>query len=88
MRKTSIVVLVALSSGAGFWLGRAHVNRPDPGTAGPTITGTVRVVGATMEAGPTVPANSLTVGGDLHMRSLPDGKLVLDGNLNVRPFSN
>jgi hypothetical protein len=86
----SIIVLVALSSGAGFWLGQAHVNRRDWSTARPTFSGNVNVVvdGATLGAGNAVlsnSSNSLAVDGDLKMRSLPNGELALEGNLNVRP---
>ena len=88
MRKpVSIIVLVALSSGAGFWLGQAQANRRDGSAARPAISGNVNVVvgGDSLGAGSAVLSSSLAVDGDLQMRSLPNGKVALQGNLNVRP---
>jgi hypothetical protein len=87
MRKLSIVVLVVLSSGAGFWLGQAHTNRRDGSTARPSVSGDITVVvdGDSLQAGEVVRSGSLAVDGDLQMRSLANGKVALEGNLNVRP---
>lgn len=88
MRKQlSIIVLVALSSGAAFWLGQAHANRRDGSAARPAISGNVNVVigGDSFGTRNPVLSDSLAVDGDLQMRSLPDGTLALQGNLNVRP---
>lgn len=43
MRTLSIIVLVVLSSGAGFWLGEAHANRRDTNTARPSVRGNINV---------------------------------------------
>jgi len=87
MRKLSIVVLVVLSSGASFWLGQAHANRRDGNTARPSVSGNINVVGDgdSLQAGDVVRSGSLAVDGDLRMRSLPHGKVALEGDLNVRP---
>ena len=87
MRNLSIIVLLVLSSGAGFWLGQAHANRRDWSMARPSVSGNINVVvdGDLSQAGNAVRSNSLAVDGDLQMRSLPNGKLALEGNLNMRP---
>ena len=87
MRNPSIIALVVLSSGAGFWLGQAHANRRDGSATRPAISGNVKVVvgGDALGVGNAVLSNSLAVDGDLQMRSLASGKLALQGNLNVRP---
>jgi hypothetical protein len=87
MRNFSIIVLVVLTSGgAGFWLGRAHVDRRDGRTARPSLGRSINVVeGNALQAGAAVLSDSLAVDGDLQIRSLPNGKLALAGNLNVRP---
>jgi hypothetical protein len=87
MRNISVILLVVLSSGAGFWLGQARVNRPDVSTTRPSVSGNINVVvdGNPLQVGNLVSSNSLAVDGDLKMRSLPDGKVALEGNLNVRP---
>jgi hypothetical protein len=87
MRNISVILLVVLSSGAGFWLGQARVNRSDVSTTRPSVSGNINVVvvGNPLQVGNLVSSNSLAVDGDLKMRSLPDGKVALEGNLNVRP---
>jgi hypothetical protein len=87
MRKqlSIIVLLMVVSAAAGFWLGHADVNRPDGGTARPALSGHVVLDGAAVSAGSALLSNSLAVEGNLQMRSLPDGNLALEGNLNVKP---
>jgi hypothetical protein len=87
MRNISILVLIVLSSGAGFWLGQAHANRRDGSNARPGVSGNIKVVvdGDPLQAGTAVLSNSLAVDGDLQVRSLSNGKVGLEGNLNVRP---
>lgn len=88
MRKLlSIIVLVVLSSSVGFWLGQSHANRGDGNTARPSSSGNINVIvdADSLRAGSAVLSNSLAVDGDLKMRSLPNGKVGLEGNLNVRP---
>ena len=87
MRKqlSIVVLLMVFSAGAGFWLGHAHVNRSDAGTAPPTISGNVVIDGGAVGAGNALLSNSLAVEGNLQMRSLPNGQLALEGNLNVKP---
>ena len=86
MRKFSIIVLlIGFSGGTGVWLGHAHVNRPNGGTARPTVSGNVVVDGAAVGMGSAVVSNSLAVEGNLQVRSLPNGKLVLEGYLTVKP---
>jgi hypothetical protein len=88
MRNLSIIALVALTSGgAGFWLGQVHVNRRDGSTARSSLSRNINVVveGDSLQAGAAVLSDSLAVDGDLQIRSLPNGKLALAGNLNVRP---
>jgi len=86
MRNLLIVVMVVLSCGAGFWLGQAHANRGDGSTARPSVSGNINVVvdGKPLQPGNAVLSNSLAVDGDLQMRSLSNGKVALEGNLNVR----
>jgi hypothetical protein len=56
-------------------------------TTRPSVSGNINVVvdGNPLQVGNLVSSNSLAVDGDLKMRSLPDGKVALEGNLNVRP---
>jgi hypothetical protein len=88
MRKLlSIIVLVALSCSAGFWFGQSHANRHDGNATQPRFSGNINVVvdGDPLQAGSAVRSNSLAVDGDLKIRSLPNGKVGLEGHLNVRP---
>ena len=87
MRNLSIIALIVLSSGAGFWLGQAHATRRDGSNARPSVSGNINVVvdGDPLQAGTAVLSNSLAVDGDLQMRSLSNGKVALEGNLNARP---
>ena len=86
MRNLSVIVLVVLSSGAGFWLGQAHGARRNV-TTGPNVSGNINVVvdRNALRTGNAVLSNGLAVDGDLQMRSLPNGEVALAGNLNVRP---
>jgi hypothetical protein len=87
MRNLLIVVMVALTFGAGFWFGQRHANRGDVSTARPSVSGNINVIadGYSPQVGTAVLSNSLAVDGDLRMRSLPNGRVELEGNLNVRP---
>ena len=87
MRKLSVIVWVVLSSGAGFWLGQAHEARRNASTTRPSVSGNINGVvdGNSLRVGNAVLSDSLAVDGDLQMRSLPNGKVALAGNLNVRP---
>ena len=105
MRNLSILVLMVLSAGAGFWLGQAHAHRRDGSNARPSVSGHINVVadghpvqagpdvlsikvvadGHPLQAGTAVLSNSLAVDGDIHMRSLLNGNVALEGNLDVRP---
>ena len=86
-RLLSIIVLVALSSSVGFWFGQSHANRHDENATQPRFSRSINVAvdGDPLQAGSAVLANSLAVDGDLKIRSLPNGKVGLEGNLNVRP---
>ena len=84
------IVLVALSSGAGFWFGQSranHANRHDGDAKQPRFSRSINVAvdGDPLQAGSAVLSNSLAVDGDLKIRSLPNGKVGLEGHLNVRP---
>jgi|RhiMetdeSRZDD1v2_1073273.scaffolds.fasta_scaffold3134134_1 hypothetical protein len=87
MRNLLIVVMVVLTFGAGFWFGQRHANRGDVSTARPSVSGNINVIadGNPPQVGTAVLSNSLAVDGDLRMRSLPNGRVELEGNLNVRP---
>jgi hypothetical protein len=105
MRNLSILVLMVLSSGAGFWLGQAHAHRRDGSNARPSVSGHINVVAEghplqagiavlsinvagdkhPSQAGTAVLSNGLAVDGDIQMRSLSNGKVALEGNLDVSP---
>ena len=85
MRKVTIVALVVLLSGAGLWY--ARVNRRATNTTGSTIIGNlaVNIDGASLVANQTgIRQGRFAVDGNLHARSLPNGELVLEGNVRMR----
>jgi len=87
MRNTSILVLIALLSGVGLWYARLNLRVAN--TTQRTITGDVVIDGQSLLVnGAVLPNGALALAGDLHMRSLPDGRVVLEGNLNVSRSSN
>lgn len=87
MRNLLIVAMVVLTFGTGFWFGQGYANRRDASTVRPSVGGNVAVVvdGNPPQVGSLGLSNSLAVDGDLKMRTLSDGKVALEGNLNVRP---
>ena len=91
MRKLlSLIVLVAVSVGAGFWFGQSHANQANRGDGNATQVRFSRSINITGDGDPLLAGNAvlsegLAVDGDLRMRSLPNGKVALEGNLNVRP---
>ena len=85
MRKASIVVLTVLLSGAALWF--AQVNQLDTNMAGRTIiAGNVVVNGSSfgVDQAALLQGALAVVEGELHLRRLPDGKVALEGNLDVR----
>lgn len=101
MRKFAVVALVALLSGVGLWYARVNrrsTNTAGPtiagnlvvdingASAGRTITGNLNIDGPSLVADRTAMLQgTFAVEGDLHTRSLPNGELVLEGNLRVSP---
>jgi (2Fe-2S) ferredoxin len=84
MWKVSVIALAVVLSGAGVWY--AQINRRETNRAvRAVITGNVIIDGSSLNGNQAaLLKSSLAVDGDLHLRRLPDGKVALEGNLNVR----
>ena len=101
MRKLSVIALVFLLSGLGLWYAKVnqrgtHTDEPSiagnlvidisGASAGRTISGNLNINGASLAVDRTAMLQgTLAVEGNLHTRSLPNGELVLEGDLRVRP---
>lgn len=100
MRKITIIGLVVLLSGAGLWYARVSrrgtnttggtitgnlaVNI-DGASLERTITGNLNVNGASLVANHAgMLQGEFAVDGNLHTRSLPNGELVLEGDVRMR----
>ena len=82
MRNIAIVILAVLVSGAALWYMQG--NRRDTTASGRTIAGNVVINGAGQMADVNGLRNgAFAVEGNLHMRPLPNGEVVLEGDLRV-----
>ena len=100
MRRFLVIALVAVFAGAGLWYARGNrrgTNTAEPtiagnsivetngASAGRIVTGNLHIDGAGAVANRTAMLQgTFAVEGNLHTRSLPNGELVLEGDLKVR----
>jgi autotransporter translocation and assembly factor TamB len=100
MRKVTIIALVVLLAGAGLWYARVNRRGThttgrtitgslavsiDGASSEPTIIGNLNVNGASLVANQTgMLQGRFAVEGNLHTRSLPNGELVLEGDVRMR----
>lgn len=89
MRKVSIIVLAVMLSSVGLWYAqyRRATNRTERAAIARTVTGNVVINGSSADQAALL-KGTLAVEGDLHLRGLPDGTVVLEGNLNAQRISN